>query len=167
MFLVLVPVLAFVCVLLYLGNRWSFESTRLLLLRSSVTFGAYLVLLMEALSPFKAVTRLGLGLGWLLPVVGLSMWAWRRQRLGSPLRLPVVESPKRWGGWGVANEDLGLFKIPHEPRGALGAERLRLALCHRDQSPDQHEPRCRDDHSQLLCTLCHLHPSHIYPILLH
>ena len=99
MFLVLVPVLAFVCVLLYLGNRWSFESTRLLLLRSSVTFGAYLVLLMEALSPFKAVTRLGLGLGWLLPVAGLSMWAWRRQRLGSPLRLPVIELPKRWGDW--------------------------------------------------------------------
>ena len=96
---VILPVLAFGGVLVYLGNRWSFESGRLLILRSSVIFGAYLVLLMEALSPFKAVTRLGLALGWLLPIAGLAGWAWNRSRRGTPILLPVVVLPKRWSEW--------------------------------------------------------------------
>ncbi|HLC03345.1 MAG TPA: hypothetical protein VJK02_09935 [Anaerolineales bacterium] len=99
MILALVPVLAFGCVFVYLGNRWSFANARLLLLRSSLLFGGYLILMAEILSLLRWVTRWGLAIGWMLPVAGFAWWAWQSLRQGGKIQLPALQLPSKWVEW--------------------------------------------------------------------
>ena len=99
MILALFPALAFVSGFLYLGNRWSYRSVRLLLTRAGLLFGGYLVLLTEILSLFKAVTRWGLLVGWLLPVAAFGWWAWSMIRKKRTIVLPQIEYPRGWVTW--------------------------------------------------------------------
>jgi hypothetical protein len=93
------PLLAGVSVFLYLGNRWSLEDCRLLVLRSTLLVGGYLVLLTEGLSLAGAVTRVGLLAGWIVPVLAFSAWAWQKKRQDSQIQLPKPKLPERWQDW--------------------------------------------------------------------
>ena len=97
----LVPVLAWASVFHYLGNRWSFDDARSLVIRTSLLLGGYLVLLVEALSLFKAVTRPGLILGWLFPIALFGGWVWRRLREGEAIRFPSIRLPRGLADWGL------------------------------------------------------------------
>jgi hypothetical protein len=94
---VLAPALAGISVFVFLGNRWSFDDCRALIVRTSLIIGGYLILLTEFLSPFKAVTRIGLLMGWLVPVAAFCVWVWRARRAGDEFRIPRIGLPQRWG----------------------------------------------------------------------
>jgi hypothetical protein len=94
---ILLPLAAFLGLFADLGQRWGYDSIRLVFLRTAMLSAAYLVMAVEALSLFKAVTWTGLAVAWLLPVLGLLILFIRRRSQGHPLRLPEL----RWqlNGW--------------------------------------------------------------------
>jgi hypothetical protein len=94
---VVVPGLAGISLFIFLGNRWSYDNCRSLVVRASLILGGYLVLLLEFLSFFKAITRVGLLIGWLLPVAAFGVWVWRARRRGEAIRLPRIRPPQKWG----------------------------------------------------------------------
>jgi hypothetical protein len=94
--LVLIPALAYIGILLLLGNFDQRSSWRRVSLRAALVWGSYLVLFTEVLSVFRAVTSLSLSMGWLLPVIGSMGWLTQRRRKGIRIRLPKYELPKPW-----------------------------------------------------------------------
>ena len=144
MMLALCPVLAFICGFLYIGNRWSFGSVRLLVTRTSIAFGLYLVLLTELLGFFKAITRWGLLLGWLLPVVAFGWWAWGMIRRKRPIQFPKPEYPEGWVSWTLlvvvslvlATTGLVAWKSPPQTWDSLTYHMSRVAHWAQNRSID-------------------------------
>ena len=95
----IIPLGAFACAFIFLGNQWGFSGIRQLITRTALLWGAYLVFGLEALSLFKGVTRLGLCLAWLLPITLFCLWAWRKSRAGEKVMLPKIQYPRGFGAW--------------------------------------------------------------------
>lgn len=92
--LVFLPLLSFLCLVIYLGQIRPGWGWRLSFLRSAVFLGAYGVMSLEALSVIDAVTQKTLAIVWLIPIIGLSVALgvlWGRER---SLRLPKVRFPE-------------------------------------------------------------------------
>jgi hypothetical protein len=94
--LALIPLLALICIFLYLHNRFPFDPTRRVLIQSAIGFGCYLVLSMEVLSIFKWITLVGLVITWLIPCIVFAVWLWRKIRRGEVISLPHVHLPGSW-----------------------------------------------------------------------
>jgi hypothetical protein len=92
--LVIIPILAYLGVLLALGNLNHQSDWRRASLRAALVWGAYLVVLTEVLSLVKAVTPLGLSLGWFIPILASVGWLIRRRRRGTKIILPSNVPPK-------------------------------------------------------------------------
>jgi hypothetical protein len=94
---ILLPIAAYLGLILYLGNRWDSKHTGSLLLRAAAISTAYLVLALEALSLVRGITWPGMVTAWLLP--GLILWAllFRRRYNGYPVHLPRLRLPAY--GW--------------------------------------------------------------------
>ena len=107
----IIPLAAFGCVFIFLGNRWSFGHCRQLITRAALLWGAYLVLALEVLSLFKGVTRLGLCIAWLLLVVAFGIWAWRKRKTGEKVMLPHIQRPEGAGAWLLFAGILGVLLI--------------------------------------------------------
>ena len=92
--LVFLPLLCFLCLVIYLGQIRPGWGWRLSFLRSAVFLGAYGVLSIEVLSLLDAVTQIALAIIWSIPLIGLSITLgvlWGRER---NLRLPKVRFPE-------------------------------------------------------------------------
>jgi hypothetical protein len=95
--LALIPLLAYICLFLYLKNRYSADPTRRLLINSAIWSGCYLVLSMEVLSIFRWITVLGLVITWLIPSVLFAIWIWQKKKRGERVDLPSIQLPS--SGW--------------------------------------------------------------------
>lgn len=95
----ILPFIAFICVFVLLGNRYTFANTRQVLLYTALAVGAYLVGLTEVLSLWNGVTLLGLAIGWIIPSLISFLWAWRQVRRGGKVLLPRVRFPSTWDDW--------------------------------------------------------------------
>jgi hypothetical protein len=94
--LALIPLLAFICLFIYLTNRFPSDPTRRVLIDCAIWFGCYLVLSMEVLSIFKWITVVGLVFTWLIPGIIFAVWIWRNKRRGEKVNLPRVQLPGSW-----------------------------------------------------------------------
>ncbi len=94
--LALFPLIAYLCIFIYLNNRFPHDPVRKVLLEAMIASGCYLALSMEVLSIFKAVTLPGLVIAWLLPITGFAAWVWRRKAGGAGISLPAVRLPGSW-----------------------------------------------------------------------
>jgi len=94
--LVFLPLLSFLCLIIYLGQVRPTWGRRLTFLRAAIISGAYGILSIETLSLLDAVTQITLTITWSLPLLGLCIALgilWRRDR---GLRLPVFTFPEGW-----------------------------------------------------------------------
>ncbi len=98
---IIFPIAGFACFFLFLGNRFSYENSRLLILRAAGLAAGYVVISLEVLSLFHAITRLGLVITWSILLVVFAAWAVQRRRRGAPLNLPALRLPKDWAGWSM------------------------------------------------------------------
>jgi len=92
--LVFLPLLSFLCLVIYLGQVRPTWGWRLSFLRSAVFVGAYGILSLEALSHLDAVTQITLAITWSLPLMCFSLGLgilWRRDHR---LRLPAFTFPE-------------------------------------------------------------------------
>jgi hypothetical protein len=94
--LAFIPLLAFICVLIYLKNRNQSDPTRRVLIHSSIWFTCYLVLCMEILSIFQWITVLGLVIAWTVPIVGCVFWLRHKKTAGDRVILPGLQFPHSW-----------------------------------------------------------------------
>lgn len=79
----LIPVLAFICLLIYLKNQHPTDQTRRIILQSATLLGCYLVLAIEGLSIFRAVTVISLAITWMLPILAFLAWFKYKKTTGS------------------------------------------------------------------------------------
>ena len=94
---VLLPAATFGGLLFYLGQRWKDLGWRLLALRTAVLSATYLVLSLEALSLFKAISWASLAVLWFLPGIGAWISLNRLRDQGHVFRLPSTNlKPDRW-----------------------------------------------------------------------
>ena len=91
--LVVIPAFAYVGLVLWIGNTWTNGGWRGSALRAAVVWGAYLVLLTEFLSKFKAIEPIWLTIGWAAPSVALGIWLISRARGASTLMIPRLGAP--------------------------------------------------------------------------
>jgi hypothetical protein len=94
--LALIPLLVYICILVFLQDRYPADPTRRILIHSATWFGCYLVFCLEVLSIFRWITVLGLVIAWMVPIVVFSLWLWRKKTSGEKVFLPHIEFPKSW-----------------------------------------------------------------------
>src|SRR4030067_113877 len=94
--LALIPLLAFICIIIYLKDRYTSDPTRRVLILSAIWFGCYLMFFLEVLSIFRWVTVLGLVIAWMAPIVVFSFWLWHRKTSGERIVLPTFQFPNSW-----------------------------------------------------------------------
>lgn len=95
----LVPILAYLCLAFLLFNRHNTEDLRLVFLRAGILFVIYLILAEEVLSLFHAVTRIGLLVAWLVPILGVAGYLARLQLKDHGVSLPHFSLPTGWSSW--------------------------------------------------------------------
>ena len=86
--LIILPVFAFVVLLLLMASFFPELDWRHNILRASILWGACLVVIVEILSLFHAITQIGLALAWLLFTVGAGVWLIKRWKMGLIPRRP-------------------------------------------------------------------------------
>ena len=92
--LVFLPLLSFLCLVIYLGQIRPSWGWRLSFLRSAVFFGAYGVLSIEVFSLFDAVTQAALTIVWSIPLIGLSIALGVLRGRDKGLHLPIIRFPE-------------------------------------------------------------------------
>jgi hypothetical protein len=97
--MVIILPLAYICILLAVGNSRFGSDWRQAALRAAMLWMWYLVLLTELLSLFNAITPTALFFGWLIPVIGSGLFLWQRQKKGNKILLPRMEKPEGWLEW--------------------------------------------------------------------
>jgi hypothetical protein len=97
--LALIPLLAYICIFIYLKTSYPADPSRRVILQSAIWFGCYLVLSMEVLSIFSWISMVGLAITWLLPCVLFGFWSWRKKSLGERIDLPRIQLPSSWWNW--------------------------------------------------------------------
>jgi hypothetical protein len=97
--MVIILPLAFISILLAVGNSRLGADWRQAALRAAMFWMAYLVLLTEILSLFKAITPWALFIGWLNPIVLAGFFLWQRRKTGGRILLPRITRPEGWLDW--------------------------------------------------------------------
>lgn len=92
-----IPLIAFGCIFVYVGNRFSFDCVRSVLIRTAIIFFSYLVVTLELLSLFRGITRTGLILVWSGPIIGFMFWLRNVHKRNQVVRLPTIRVPKTFG----------------------------------------------------------------------
>jgi hypothetical protein len=95
-FLALIPLLAYICILIYLKNRYPSDPTRRVLIHSTIWFSCYLVLCLELLSIFRWITVLGLVIVWIVPILVFAFWLWYKKTAGERVAVPEFQFPSNW-----------------------------------------------------------------------
>jgi hypothetical protein len=95
----LLPFITFLCLFILLGNRYTFDQTRQVLIYTALLIGAYLVALTEFLSLWNGITPAGLAVGWLAPDLAIAVWFWKQIKSGKKLLLPRFHFPRAWTDW--------------------------------------------------------------------
>jgi hypothetical protein len=94
--LALIPILAFICIFIYLKDRYPSDPTRRVLIQSAIWFTCYLVLCLEILSIFRWITDPGLVIVWLVPIVAFAFWLRQKRMAGERVALPDFHFPSSW-----------------------------------------------------------------------
>ncbi|MGB8253334.1 MAG: hypothetical protein WCF08_08960 [Anaerolineaceae bacterium] len=97
--LILLPITAYLCVVIFLSNRFQAAGIRTNLIRSAILTAVYSILSLEILSPFHLVTRITLVVVWLIPLTGFMIWYLNQRHSGSRVFLPKISFPHDWSGW--------------------------------------------------------------------
>lgn len=95
--MILLPLLAFIALVFLIASFFPELGWRHNFLRASILWGTWLVLAMEILSLFRAVTQAGLTLVWLVLTAGSIVWLAKRWRKGLIPRRPDVRFLKNPG----------------------------------------------------------------------
>lgn len=90
----LLPLATLTLLVMVIGNIAPSSSWIRVTLRASVVWGTYLVVSTELLSQAHWVTRAGLSVTWLAPLVGLAWTIHRLSRRGTHLRIPRFTFPR-------------------------------------------------------------------------
>ena len=88
--LVALPLLAFLLLWIYSGNTRREPLWRASFIQAVIIWGAYMVVVTELLSLFRAVTRLSLALAWGAMVLGGAIWIFVWLKRKHVLRLPII-----------------------------------------------------------------------------
>ncbi len=96
--LALIPIVAYLCLVIFLFNRNQGEDLRLIILYASIIFAVYIILVEEVLSLFQGITRVGLIAAWAVMILVLAGYFVRLRRNGLML-LPRITPPSSWDGW--------------------------------------------------------------------
>ncbi len=97
--MVLILPLAYISILLAVGNSRYGADWRQAALRAALVWIAYLVFLTEILSLFSAITPTSLFIGWLIPVIAAGIFLWQCQKNGSQIHFPRISRPEGWLDW--------------------------------------------------------------------
>ncbi|HVN53269.1 MAG TPA: hypothetical protein VMT46_02980 [Anaerolineaceae bacterium] len=92
----LFPLAAYLGIFLYFKNCYPSADVRLAILRAAVAWTLYLVLILELLSLFKAITQPALVIAWLLPCLAAAGWMLGKRSRGELLALPRFQIPTGW-----------------------------------------------------------------------
>jgi hypothetical protein len=98
-FYALIPVAAYLCLIIFLFNHNQGGDFRQILLRSGILFAIYIILVEEILSLFHGITRAGLIASWLLLILVIVAYFVRLKLGGQDLHLPHIALPAGWSGW--------------------------------------------------------------------
>lgn len=96
LFLAIIPALAFTCLLVFLKNLHTEDQTRRLTLQVAILWSCYLVLSIEILSIFRAITLPGLVIMWSLPILAFLAWFGYKKSSGDKVRWPGFQLPTSW-----------------------------------------------------------------------
>ena len=88
--MVLILPLAYISILLAVGNSILGTDWRQAALRAAMLWMAYLVLLTELLSLFKAIAPAGLFIGWLIPIIAAGFFIRNRIKNGKKILFPKI-----------------------------------------------------------------------------
>ena len=99
LFYALIPVAAYLCLVVLLFNHHKAEELRLSILRAGILFTIYLVLVEELLSLFHAITRWGLLVAWMVLILAIVAYLARIRLKGQAISLPHLSLPAGWSGW--------------------------------------------------------------------
>ncbi len=97
--LALLPFVAFTFVVLALGNIFPSWGWRRTFVRCFVVVGTYMVLANEILSLINGITKVGLVVAWLLPILAVCVWVIRARQTGRSINFPswrVRFTPTEW-----------------------------------------------------------------------
>jgi hypothetical protein len=97
--MVIVLLLAYVSLLLVVGNSRLSIDWHQAALRAAMLWMAYLVLLTELLSLFNAITSWALFIGWLIPIIVAGIFLWLLHMRGGRILLPHPSRPENWLDW--------------------------------------------------------------------
>jgi hypothetical protein len=100
--MVIILPLAYISILLAVGNGRLSTDWRQAALRAAMLWMAYLVLLTEILSLFNAITPWALSIGWLIPVIAAGIFLWQRRKSRKRILLPHPHHPEGWWDWILA-----------------------------------------------------------------
>ena len=87
------PILAFLTFWFYSGNTRREPNWRAAFIQALIMWWSYMVITTEILGVFKAITRLGLSITWLLVIVAFLLWFIIQFKRGFIFRLPLVYHP--------------------------------------------------------------------------
>src|SRR5512137_1415568 len=94
--MVIILPLAYISILLAVGNSRLGTDWRQAALRAALLWMAYLVFLTELLSLFSAITPTALFMGWLIPGCSAWIFLWQRHKNGSRILVPKMDRPEGW-----------------------------------------------------------------------
>jgi hypothetical protein len=97
--MVIILPIAYVSILMAVGNSNLGSSWRQAALRAAMLWMGYLVLLTEFLSLFNAITPWALFVGWLIPIIAAGIFLWQHRKNGNRILLPKIERPEGWLEW--------------------------------------------------------------------
>ena len=89
----LLPLLALGGITLIVANQRQEISWRQAFLRATILTNVFLVITTEILSLIRGITRIGIALTWLLPLILIIFWLTQRRKIGQPINWPVLYFP--------------------------------------------------------------------------
>jgi len=140
--MVVILPLAYISILLAVGNSRFGADWRQAALRAAMLWMAFLVLLTETLSLFTAITLPALFIGWLIPVIAAGIFLWQRRKSEERILLPHFGRPEGWSDWillgGIASylalTALVAFLAPPNTFDSLNYHMARVVHWVQDQS---------------------------------
>lgn len=140
--LILLSGLAFVELLIHLGNRDPGLEWGQAFLRASMIWAAFTVAAIELLSLLGAVTVVGLGALWVVAALAMAQVLRRSRRQGRRLRLPVLELPRSWPSRALLAAIVGIclitgflaWRVPPQTSDSLNYHMSRVAHWAQNQS---------------------------------
>ena len=97
--MVIILPLAYISILLAVGNSRFGSDWRQAALRAALLWTAYLVFLTEILGLFNAITPWALFAGWMITIIAAWNFLWQRQKAEGRILLPSIARPEGWMDW--------------------------------------------------------------------